>query len=129
MYIWVKLMGIDLRPTCSKCGKVIDLADMRAMGDGKFSCKSCFENKAPTFNPLNREKPPEFEHPKVKPVDHAAIEPIASEESFFAQKEYVCGACGYVFKRSPTKAVKQCPFCGKDEVHQKVDDYAGDYVQ
>lgn len=117
-----------MRPTCHKCGKVIDLSDMRATGDGKFCCKSCFEKKTPTFNPLRREKSEPFVHPRIRPVDHTAIEPIASEDAFFAQKEYVCGSCGYKFKRNPTKLVKQCPFCGKNDVRQKVDEYASDYI-
>jgi len=122
-------MGIDLRPRCSKCGKVVDLTDMRASGDGKFLCKSCFGKKNESFNPLKKNTTQEFKYPRVKPVDHTAVEPIASEDAFFAQKEYVCTSCGYTFKRSPTKIVKQCPFCGKNTVQEKVDTYADDFIQ
>lgn len=121
-------MGIDLRPTCSKCGKIINLTDMRALGDGKFVCKDCFGKKNVGFNPFKKEKQ-EFKRPRVKPVDHAAVEPIASEEAFFAQKEYICTSCGYTFKRPPTKIVKICPFCGKETVKEKVETYADDFIQ
>lgn len=122
-------MGLDLRPTCSKCGKVMDLTDMRAAGDGKFACKDCFEKKNTGFNPLRKDKPQEFKHPKIKPVDHQGVEPIASEDAFFAQKEYLCSSCGYQFKRNPTSQVRQCPFCGKNTVSQKVDLPADDMLQ
>lgn len=123
-------MSIDLRPTCSKCGKIIDLTDMRAAGDGKFCCKDCFAKiDDHGFNPLKQNKTSEFKYPKIKPVDHQSVEPIASDEAFFAQKEHICTSCGYTFKRNPTKIIRQCPFCGKDTVKEKVETYASDFVQ
>lgn len=123
-------MGIDLRPTCNKCGKVMDLTDIRATGDGKFSCKNCFEKKTPSFNPLRpQENKEEFKHPKIKPVDHQSVEPIASEDAFFMQKEWECLSCGYKFKRNPTSQVRQCPFCGKTDVRQRIEQPAEDMLE
>ncbi len=116
-------MTLDLRPTCAKCKKVMEPDEIRALGDGKFICKDCYEAKNPSkFNPFRKETQTKFEKPKIKPVEHTAVEPIASNDNFFMQKEYECTECGYSFKRDASKTVVQCPYCGKlNTLRQKVE--------
>lgn len=113
---------VDLKPKCEKCGKLLDLSDMRALADGKgFVCKDCFEQKplqarfmqeekqfsASTQQQVSSEPGIDFTTSRPEPVT-----PIPRDGTF-ADKEYVCDACGYIFKRSPEKIVKTCPYCGK----------------
>lgn len=126
-------MSLDLSNTCKKCGKKIDFGDMRALPDGKgFVCKSCLENKTPTYNPLRKEYPKKETQRTPLPEEQISdVEDSAKidMDSFFSQKVYVCDSCNYTFKRNPEVNVRVCPFCGKTTVHEKVEMPADEYVE
>lgn len=105
-------MPIDLSTKCSKCGKNMTLEETRALGNGKFICKGCLEGQEPR-GVLREEKGKD----KI------------SDKNFFEKKEYVCDDCHYKFLRSVTSVVEKCPFCGKPNVHEKVEHYADELLQ
>lgn len=95
---------MDLRPTCNKCEKVLSLEETRAIGNNKYLCKRCYEGTPA----------PSYKAGKVKPV--------ADREKFFPNKDYECISCGFKFSRGPTTPVAKCPYCGREEIRQKIDD-------
>lgn len=100
--------------------------EIRAVGSMKFQCKKCYDGvQTQSFKAGIRTPVPEkFTHPQ------AVVDPIETNgESFFAKKEWVCNACGFQFKREPTKVMSKCPYCGKESLQQKVDDPAADFIQ
>lgn len=106
-------MGIDLSPRCAKCGAHIDINNMKALPEGKgFVCANCFERgtNGADFKPTLREAPTPTltQEPKV-------------QEPIFEEKDYVCDECGYTFKKTAEFTVKLCPYCGKQAIHQKVE--------
>ena len=107
---------VSLKTKCSKCGKEMEPSEMRALPKGNgFICLNCYTN---SMDPrvVSKER---LRKPSESPTSPQSR---IKSSSFFEQKEYVCDACGYKFKRSPEFIVKTCPFCGKPGyVHQKVD--------
>lgn len=123
-------MGIDLTPTCNSCGKKLDLADMRALGDGKgFICKACFEKNTPRPQFL-RQGQASLDTPSQQKSSRSTTEnePQIDRIDLFGTKEYLCEACGYMFRRGAETIIKTCPFCGKKDIHQKVEKPADDLL-
>ncbi len=116
-------MKLSLKPQCKKCSKEIGHHEMRALDDGSgFVCIECHETGSnPPFSGAKTLRKPVMEEQSDSPV---------SEQHFFEQKEYICDACQYKFKRNPEFVVGLCPFCGKDGfVHQKIDQLAQEFVE
>lgn len=104
-------MPLDLSTKCSKCNKVMALDEIRALGGGKFICRGCLEGTQPR-NTIS-EKPKEE---KIK------------ERTFFEKKEYVCDDCHYKFSRNSDVFIEKCPFCGKPNVHEKIEKFANELL-
>ncbi len=126
-------MGLDLRPNCSKCGKIIELDELRAIGNNRYQCANCYEGKTAT-SALRTGRPTSSlfsgqRDKKIEPVQVEPLAPVASKDQFFSNKQYVCNSCGFQFSREPTKVVKNCPYCGKVAVQEKVDDPASQFIQ
>ncbi len=132
---------VDLKITCALCGKQLDLTNTRALADGKgFICVDCFEKKSPqprfsngtdersTLPPLSG-----LDSSTDAGISYTETRPETTSEipndGTFADKEYICDDCGYIFKRSPGTIVKACPYCGKtDDVHIKSSRPADDLI-
>lgn len=119
-------MGIDLTPRCVKCGRELDVTQMRALPDNKgFVCKSCYEQGSAPSSPFTVNKD------RLRPIPNEPTtsrkrddDYVARGDDIFNQKEYVCNSCGYQFKKSSDFVVKVCPYCGKRDVGQKIEQNA-----
>ena len=122
-------MGIDLTPRCVKCGCELELGKMKALPDGKgYMCTDCYETGKSPSSPFTVNKDRLRPIPKESPKTEEPSDYIAAGEDIFNQKEYVCNSCGYQFKRSSDSAVGVCPYCGKRDVSQKVEETADAYL-
>lgn len=127
-------MGIDLTPRCAKCGVLMDTNNMKALPDAKgFVCTNCFQRGSgiSDIKPSLREPKPLLrvrEETNAQKSSISGTNSIRPVENFFASKDYVCDDCNYEFKKSAEFDVKICPFCGKPNVHQKVERPAEAYL-
>jgi hypothetical protein len=93
---------MDLRPNCIKCKCALDMANIRALPDGKgFICKSCLGVTNGKYEDSHESK---------------------GETELFSKKKYLCEDCGYTFERSATFIVKNCPMCATQRVYEVVTD-------
>ena len=115
----------SLKPTCSKCGKEMEPSEMRALPNGKgFICINCYNNSTNDPRALSKERLRKSSESPTSPGSRI------QSSNFFEQKEYICDACGYKFKRGSEFIVKSCPFCGKKGyVHQKVELKADEFLK
>lgn len=120
-------MGIDLTPRCAKCGKKLELSSMKALPDGKgFVCNSCFEQGKAPSSPFSVNKENLRTIPKENNISKEPKETdfVAKGDDIFDKKEYVCNSCGYKFKKGSNFQVNICPYCGKRDISQKVEENA-----
>ena len=121
-------MGLDLTPRCAKCGAHMDSASMKALPEGKgFVCINCYNRAAGG----EQARPQLRDLPRRESTTTAQSQPrdvVGSSHDFFSDKTYVCDDCNYEFKKSAEFEVKICPFCGKTNIHQKVERPAQAYL-
>lgn len=122
-------MGLDLTPRCAKCGCELNLNAMKALPEGKgFVCFDCYDRGNSTRSPFEVDKTKlRSPIPTSKKYDEKN-DYVATGDNIFNQKEYECYSCGYSFKKSSEFKVTVCPYCGKREVGQKIEETAEDLL-
>jgi len=118
-------MGLDLKPRCAKCGCELELGSMRALPNGNgFLCTACFEQGKSSNSPFSVNKNRLRSIPKPDNFSDSENDFVATGEDIFDQKEYICNSCGYVFKKKSDIVTTICPYCGKRDVRQKIEENA-----
>ncbi|MEM3374119.1 MAG: hypothetical protein QXE31_02755 [Candidatus Woesearchaeota archaeon] len=79
---------------CYKCNREYDAHEIRFTNTNKFACVYCLGVK-PREDLMTKK----LEQKEVK-----------KEETI----EYICGGCGYNFRRKKSFLVTSCPYCGKE---------------
>ena len=94
--------------------------------DGKgFVCLNCFQ-QGDSKAPFKANKEQLRDAPKS--VHREERDFLGTGDNIFDYKEYVCNTCGYSFKKSPEFLVTVCPYCGKKDVRQKIEQSADSFL-
>ncbi len=110
-------MPLDLSIKCVKCGKVLEGSEMRALPDGKgFVCRGCYGSG----DGLRNVDSPHMHSPPHK---------LNAEKPFFEKRDFVCDKCKYKFSRNADVHVVKCPYCGSENVHERIEDSADKLLQ
>lgn len=125
---------VDLTPKCKKCGVSLTLETTRALPDGGFVCKNCYESTTSSFSPRldggrlvsSSSSPSTSSIPGISVTSDDSIE---TKNGFFSKKRYECFDCGYKFKRDPEMVVHTCPYCGKSNIRQQVEEPADELLR